>query len=133
MTLLWTPLRSKDDILIYGLLEDHLRMQTWRDFGELEPEDQELTLSEYFQNDPPSDIHFKCGRCERNQKTQQAQLFSYTPTGQIKHQMIQGHFLEGRCFRCTRFFKGRVLEYGLGRRILWARFCQDTALKVMES
>lgn len=133
MTLLWTPLRSKDDILIYGLLEDHLRMQTWRDFEELEPEDQEITLGEYFQNNPPPDIHFKCGRCERSQKTQKAHLFSYTPTGQIKHQMIQGYVLEGRCFWCTRFFKGRVLEYGLGRRILWARFCQETTARVMES
>ena len=41
--------------------------------------------------------------------------------------------LEGRCLECAVRFKGRLLDYDFGRRILWAKFRRRTVLEVMES
>lgn len=91
------------------------------------------------EGDPPEDVHFRCGRCFREGRVRRADVFSYTPLAQEGFQgwppkaKAASHLLEGRCFGCARYFKGRLLEYDLGRRILWRRFCEETTSSVMDS
>jgi hypothetical protein len=92
-----------------------------------------------FAGDPPEDIHFRCGRCFREGRLTKADMFSYTPLmqdgfrGWPPKAQSQSHFLEGRCYDCAKWFKGRLVEYDLGRRILWAKFCREVSSQVMDS
>jgi len=101
----------------------------------LDPEDRP------FDGDPPQDVHFSCGSCLRRGVLRRADLFSYTPlprhnrlrSGGPPPESFPTEVLEGRCLECALYFRGRLLEYDFGRRVLWAQFCRETSRRVMDS
>ena len=86
----------------------------------------------------PKNIQFKCGRCSRNGRTSRAFCFSQTPLPQQgwdsnPKKGTTKFLFEGRCLQCCKTFKGKLVEYSLGKRMLWKQFCDKTVGRVMDS